>query len=612
MKPRNNEDFDGAAIGDGTDTGTMFDEKEDATSSRYETIEKGEDLEKREMSSVKESRDGEGRDGDDEEDFGEDLDIEAAHVWLILTMPLLYANTPQQTIDIERVDSRRTAASRASRKTHRSVLSRLSRKKTKEKLPPPVQPVMDLDNGVVGWESQHDPDHPLNFAPARKWFIVGLLAVITFMTPFASSILAPAITFIAEDYGVDSITKSAMPVSIFLLGYAVGPLFLSPLSEIYGRRIVMTLANAWFCVWLIGCALAPTLDSLIFFRFMCGLGGSASQTIGGAIIADLFQVSERGRAMTLWMLGPMFGPSCAPVIGGFVAETIGWRWVNWITFIPATLVLVAMFFLHRETNHQVLIKRKTERLRKELKRPELRSCYNDPNGPILSRRQILLNGLVRPIKLLFCAPVLFCVSLYIAFAYGCLYLLFNTIPMVFQGSYGWSIGITGIIYLSLLIGYASGLGAFSMLSDKTVVRMTKANNGVYEPEMRLPDCIYFAHLLPITFFWYGWSADKAVHWIVPVLGLIPFGIGIVGIWLPIQAYIVDAYPMYAASALASFSVMRSTVAAFLPLAGPQMYESLGVGWGNSLLGFVAIALIPIPTVVYKFGKRLRQAEKLKL
>ncbi|KAJ4149796.1 hypothetical protein NW754_001230 [Fusarium falciforme] len=513
-------------------------------------------------------------------------------------------------IQAERIETR---ATNASRKTHRSIISRLSlaKSKTRERLPPPVHPVMDLDNGVVGWESQHDPQHPLNFSQSRKWFITGLLSAITFMTPFASSILAPTISYVAETYHETDLTKSSMPVSIFLLGYAVGPLFLSPLSEIYGRHIIITGANAFFCAWLIGCALAPSLDTLIFFRFMCGLGGSASQTVGGAIVADLFPVSERGKAMTLWMIGTMIGPSTAPVIGGFVAETIGWRWVNWITFIPATIIVIAIAILSCETNHQVLIRRKTRRLRKELNRPELRSCYIDPSAPVLTRRRILLNGLTRPLRLLFSSPIVFGVSLYIAFSYGCLYLLFNTIPMVFQGSYHWSIGITGIVYLSLLIGYMVGLSVFSALSDKTVVRMTKANNGVYEPEMRLPDCIYFAFIFPITFFWYGWSADKAVHWIVPVIGLVPFGIGIVGTWMPIQAYLIDAYAHYAASALAAFSVMRSVVAAFLPLAGPEMFTSLGVGWGNSLLGFIAIALIPIPTIVYKYGGRIRKRENFK-
>ncbi|KAH7328021.1 major facilitator superfamily domain-containing protein [Stachybotrys elegans] len=453
---------------------------------------------------------------------------------------------------------------------------------------------------------------PLNFPKSRKVLMVILLAIITFMTPFASSILASAIGAISDEFDESDIVLAAMPVSIFLLGYAVGPLFLSPLSEIYGRYYVLVIANAYFCVWLIGCALATSLDTLIFFRFMCGVGGAACQTIGGAIIADLFPVEERGMAISIWMIGPMFGPSLAPMIGGFVVESIGWRWVSWITFIPATAAAIGLAIFSTETNHHVLIQRKTDRLRKELNRPELRSCYVDPDKPVLSHKQILFLGLTRPLKMLFRSAIIFSVSLYIAFAYGCLYLLFNTIPIVFREAYGWSLGITGLIYLTVLVGYAIGLALFTYLSDSTVVRMTKANNGVYEPEMRLPDSIYFGILIPITFFWYGWSADQRVHWIVPALGLVPFSVGVVGIWLPIQAYIVDAYPTYAASGLAAFMVLRSTVAAFLPLAGPDMYESLGVGWGTSLLGFIAVALIPIPAVIFKYGKRMRERYPLNL
>jgi multidrug resistance protein len=472
--------------------------------------------------------------------------------------------------------------------------------------------VTDLEKGIVGWDSQQDPDMPLNFSSGRKWLITSLLSTITFMTPFASSILAPALGSMQKDYGVTDTTLGAMPVSIYLLGYAIGPVVLSPLSEIYGRNLILISASAWFCIWLVGCALAPSLNTLIFFRFMTGIGGSASLTIGGGILADMFPVTSRGKAMTIWMLGPIVGPTIAPVIGGFVSETIGWRWVHWLSCIPASFVVVAMIFLSRETNHQVLIARKTEKLRKELNQPELRSCYIDPDTPVLSKRQILLLGLIRPMKMLFGSPNIFGLSLYTAFAYGCLYLLYNTIPTVFQGSYGWSLGITGLVYVTLLLGYAISLVSFALLSDSTIIRMTAANGGVYEPEMRLPDCVWFALALPITFFWYGWTADKAVHWIVPIIGIIPFGVGILGVLLPIQTYIVDAYPQYAASGLAAFSVLRNSVAAFLPLAGPRLFSSLGVGWGNSLLGFIAIAMIPIPILTYKYGKWMRLRYPIKL
>lgn len=471
---------------------------------------------------------------------------------------------------------------------------------------------MDLDNGVVGWESQDDPAMPLKFSSRRKWIMITLLSAITFMTPWSSSILAPALGQIQEEFHVTSETLAAMPVSIFLLGYAVGPLFLSPLSEIYGRNIIMLGSNLFFCLWLIGCALAPSINTLIFFRFMCGVGGSACQTVGGAIISDLFEISERGKATTFWMLGPILGPSLAPVVGGFVAESIRWRWTNWISFIPGMVVVALMVVGNKETNARYLIRLKTEKLRKELNRPELRSCYIDPSKPVMTNRQVLLIGLTRPIKMVFSSAILFSVSLYIAFNYGCLYLLFNTMPTVFRGQYGWSLGVSGLPYFALMIGYMVAIVTFAVVSDRTVVRMTRANGGVFEPEMRIPYCGYFACLIPISFFWYGWAAKANVHWIVTVIGVIPFSAGIIGVWTPTNAYIIDAFPEFAASALAGFAVIRCTIGAFLPLAAPSLYGHLGLGWGNSLLGFIALAFVPVPFLIFRYGKWMRTRFPLKV
>ncbi|KAF9869547.1 major facilitator superfamily transporter [Colletotrichum karsti] len=520
---------------------------------------------------------------------------------------------PYQEDIIERSQTTHTHASARSRLSRiASLATSSSRRKNQQQLPPTIHPVSDLDAGVVGWDSQDDPAMPMNFDPRRKWIIIWFLAGITFMTPFASSILAPAIEYFNADFGNDDLTLGTLPVSIYLLGYAVGPLFLAPLSEIYGRRPVLSAANLFFCAWLIGCALAPTLNSLIVFRFFAGVGGSGCLAIGGGVIADMIPVQQRGKALTIWMVGPLIGPTLAPLVGAFIAQDIGWRWSSWIALIAATPMALVIAVFNQETNPRVLIDRKVSRLRKELNRPELRSVYLDPSTTPTSTSQVLIKGLIRPLKMLFLSPIIFSVSLYIAFAYGVLYLLFSTIPLVFHNTYGFSIGTTGLVYIPLGLGYIIGMACFTILSDNTVVRMTKANNGVFEPEMRLPDCIYFAFLLPVTFFWYGWTAEFHTHWAAPVVGLLPFGIAILGIWQPIQAYIIDAYPGFAASGLAAFTVFRSIVAAFLPMAGPSMYDALGLGWGNSLLGFIAVALIPVPALIYRYGGRLRKWQKLEL
>ncbi|KAH7391497.1 major facilitator superfamily domain-containing protein [Cadophora sp. MPI-SDFR-AT-0126] len=508
--------------------------------------------------------------------------------------------------EISRLNSRTSTRSRISR-----IATNLTSKSKKARLAPAPLPISDLDNDIVGWESQDDPEMPLNFPEKRKWLLISLLGSITFISPLASSMFAPGVSFMNKDFDNTSLILSSLTVSIFVLGYVVGPLILAPLSEIYGRRFILTGANTFFCVWQIGCALSPNLSALIVFRFLAGIGGSGCLTIGGGVIADLFQPDRRGLATAVYSIGPLFGPVVGPVCGGFIAQRIGWRWVFWILLISGTIVSLGIEFFNRETNHRVLMHRKVTRLQKELNRPSLRSCY-DPEGPVHTPSQILLNGIVRPLKMLFLSPIVFLLSLYMAVAYGLLYLLFTTITQVFQETYGWDPEICGLAYIGLGLGFFAGLVVVAKISDATVVRMTKANGGQFEPEMRLPACIFFACFIPITFFWYGWSADKGVHWIVPIIGLIPFGFGMMGIFLPIQTYVIDSFPTFAASGLAALTVSRSLFGAFLPLAGPSMYDALGLGWGNSVLGFVAIGLIPAPLLIYRFGAKIRKEYPVKL
>lgn len=198
------------------------------------------------------------------------------------------------------------------------------------------------------------------------------------------------------------------------------------------------------------------------------------------------------------------------------------------------------------------------------------------------------------------------IAVYIAVVYGCLYLLFTTITDVFQSTYHWSLDISRLANLGIGVGFLTGQLVFGLLSDRTIARHKQRNHGVYEPEMRLSLSIYFAICVPVSFFWYGWSVQAQTHWIVPIIGLFPFGFGIVGIFGPLQTYIIDSYPRYAASRTAAVTVTRSLLGALLPLAGSPMYAALGYGWGNSLLGFVTLALLPLPIVFSRVDKGLRQ------
>ncbi|ROV89705.1 hypothetical protein VMCG_10347 [Cytospora schulzeri] len=513
---------------------------------------------------------------------------------------------------LRRIESRGSVKSKVSRALS-AVSERIHSKNDHgESIRRDLLPQTNLGEGIIGWEGQDDKSMPLNFPEPRKWLLVALLSAITLVTPFASSILSPGISGLMVEFGETNEIVGSMTVSIYVLGYVVGPMFLASLSEIYGRRPVLTISNVFFCLWQIGCALAPNISSLIVFRFFSGVGGAGCLTLGGGVIGDLFRPEQRGFAMGIWTIGPLFGPTIGPLIGGFIAETIGWRWDFWIVLIVAVLISVMTEIFNQETSHRVLIDRKVSKLKKELGREDLRSCYDHGQGTRPSQGHVLINALVRPLKMLVFSPIVLLLTIYLSFAYGTLYLLFTTIPTVFEETYGFNVGLTGLVYLGLGSGTTLGWMIITLYSDKSVIKLAKANNGEFEPEMRLALSIFFSWLLPVTFFWYGWSAEYKVHWMSSIVSLMPFGTGIMGLFMPILTYLVDCYPMYAASAIAANTELRSLVGALLPLAGSPMYENLGLGWGNSLLGFICILMIPLPIIFYKFGKRLRKMEKFKL
>lgn len=203
----------------------------------------------------------------------------------------------------------------------------------------------------------------------------------------------------------------------------------------------------------------------------------------------------------------------------------------------AALISIMIEIFNQETSHKILIEKKVARLKKELGREDLRSCYDTEGLRKQSLKQTLANGLIRPLKMLFLSPIVLLLTIYISFTYGTLYLLFTTIPTVFEETYGFNIGLTGLVYLGLGSGTTLGWLIITFLSDKSVIRQSKKNNGVFEPEMRLWMTIWFSWLLPITFFWYGWGAQYKVHYMSSIISLMPFGVGIMGLFLPITTQV---------------------------------------------------------------------------
>lgn len=160
------------------------------------------------------------------------------------------------------------------------------------------------------------------------------------------------------------------------------------------------------------------------------------------------------------------------------------------------------------------------------------------------------------------------------------------------------------------------------------------------PEARLKLMLPGTVFTPAGFFLYGWTVHADTHWIWPILGTTFIGFGLLSAFvclispsllprlpsscstqfsplnlplfllkfyqLPVIQYLVDAFPIHAASAVAANTVLRSLVGAVFPLVGPHMFAKLGQGWGASLLAFVSLAMVPVPLGFIRWGGWMRE------
>ncbi|KAL4983222.1 major facilitator superfamily domain-containing protein [Aspergillus falconensis] len=457
---------------------------------------------------------------------------------------------------------------------------------------------------IVDWDGKDDPTNPRNWPNSKRWAHIVIISILALITNMAPTMCAPGIRAIEADLNITSTVASTLAVTLYVLGIAIGPMFMSPLSEIYGRVPVYHAANIMFVAFILGNALSQSLAQFLIFRFISGCAGGTPMALGGGTIADITTIQARAMAMALFSMGPLAGPVLGPVVGGFVAAGPGWRWTFWLLAILGGIAGVAALVIMRETHPKIILERKAARLRATTGHLNLRSKLASNS---LSTGQVLLRVLIRPTMLLFRSPILFVMSLYVALVFGVMYLLFTTFPGVFEGQYGFSTAVSGLVYLGLGVALVASMLLFNVLNGRLQAARMK-DDGAQEarPEYRLLLMIWFSPFVGLGLIIYGWTAYYRVHWIVPIIGTVFMGFGAFFVIMPSQLYLVDVFgSQAAASALGANNLLRYISSTFLPLAGPAMYHSLNYGWGNTLLGLLALAFVPGPLLLYRYGERLR-------
>jgi len=368
----------------------------------------------------------------------------------------------------------------------------------------------------------------------------------------------------------------------------------------YGFFILETF---FFIGFNLGCAFAPSTGALIGFRFLAGCAGSTSQACGGGVIADLFDPNSRALAMALYSVGPLLGPVLGPIVGGYLVQAVGIKWIFIVISAFAGAIALVALPLLRETYAPLLLLRRLQRVGD----PERHSSVQTSLPSTTNEKiQIIWLNLSRPVVLLFTNFICFVLALYMAFVTGIYYLMFTTFGTLFSEVYGFGPGSSGLTYIGLGVGFILAAIIGAKFGNQVYLNLAAKNGGQGKPEYRLPPLIVASFLVPIGLFWYGWSAQARIHWIMPIIGTGIFGFALMTTYLPIQLYLADAFT-YAASALSAASLIRGVLGFAFPLFGQDLYNKLHDGPGNSLLAGIAIILgIPFSILIYFYGEKIRE------
>nr|POE65929.1 putative transporter c36.03c [Quercus suber] len=448
----------------------------------------------------------------------------------------------------------------------------------------------------------------------------------------------------AREFGV-SPEVMVLGTSLIVLGMAFGPIIFGPLSELYGRKRPLFIGFVVFTICQIPVAVAPNVATIFIFRFLQGVFGAAPLTIVGGALVDLWAPVDRGVAVSVFSCFTFAGPTFGPLLGGFVCDNpkYGWRWTAWITLIMSLLFGAIAWLAYPESFGPVLLQARARKLRFQTKNWAIHAPADEVE---IDMAVILKKYLAKPFAMLVLEPILLLITIYISFIYGILCmsilatmsqprrlansisdLFFETYPISFYGERGWSLGKSGLPFIAIIFGVILG-GFVNVAFIKTRYTRILREKGRVPPEERLLPMMVGSVALPVGLFLFAWTSDPSFNPALQILAGVPAGMGIVLIFLQGFNYIIDVYMMFANSAIAANTFVRSAVGAAFPMLGePEslllaniflcadwsaatfMYGDLGVKWATTLLGFIAVALMPVPVLFFIYGPRIRKMSR---
>ncbi|KAI0793846.1 MFS general substrate transporter [Fomes fomentarius] len=447
-----------------------------------------------------------------------------------------------------------------------------------------------------------DPRNPHTFSYSRKWAITWTASLFSMITASSSGAYALGFPSMTRDLNATHF-QATVGLSTYTLGFALLPLVTTSFSEEFGRQPIYFFSGIGCLLMHMMTALAPNIQTVLVSRLLAGAFGSAASAMVGGTIADIWAPHERGVPMSAFAVMVLSGPGIGCIAAGWIeqAPRFGWRWIQWMHVIWLGVFVIGVPICMKETRSGVLLTRLAKRLRKKTGNPHYRARIEDERA---SLRTLIYISCTRPIYLLFTEPVVASFSLWAGFAWGILYVLVESIGPAFRAIHNFNTGETGTVFAAMIVGCFAG-EAIHIYQERLYAKHFKSKG----PEARLYSACLAAVLFPAGMFIYAWCTFPTVPWIGMAMGVFVIMTALFVIYLAVFTYLADCYGIFASSALAGQSLSRNIMGTAFPLFTEQLYARLTYHWGTTLFAFIAVAMIPIPFILYWKGPVIRARSK---
>ncbi|SCU94904.1 LAMI_0F00122g1_1 [Lachancea mirantina] len=472
----------------------------------------------------------------------------------------------------------------------------------------------------VDYDGPNDPENPYNWPLYKKVLFIAGIGFLTISVYMGSAIYTPGIENLMNDLQITRV-KATLPLTMFVIGYGLGPMVFSPMSEnaVFGRTSIYIVTVFTFFILQIAQCFGPatrSIASMTVIRFLSGVFASPALGTGGASASDVVTAPYMPVGIIAWSIAAVCGPTLGPLVGAALVNGTGgsWLWTFRFMMIMSGASFVIFGFFLPESLGAAILRRKAQRLRKLTGNDNIVAEGEYANRS-LTVRQVAVQTLWRPIEITLFEPVILFINLYIALIYSLIYLWFEAFPIVYVGTYHFTVVELGVSYVSVTLGIFIGSAIYiGYIYFAYTKKLLQGRENEVVPEVFLPPAIVGSVVMPIGIAIFGWSASPNTHWIGSLIGAMVFGMGGFVVIQSLFNYMAMSFPRYIASVFGGNALFRSVMAGCFPLFGPPLYNNLKikdypVGLGSTIVVAICLCMIAIPVVFYILGSRIRATSR---